>query len=586
MSNSELTPEILELILRTSRVKGCHAVYALAPRGHRVGIYFQQRRATLLAAAITSRLGADELARSKIGIIGGGVSGLTFLLAMKSEGAENTFLYEAADRILTTGNGASHRLVHPNYNRWPLLGSMDMFTNLPTLNWHADSADQVVSQLRQQIEEEYGELIKNCVKFQHVAKRVIQRDIDELTNPLRVTFETSKGEERADFRIVVIAAGFGDEDCTKWGFGDYWKRDPENYDVDQHKRPTAIYGTGDGALIDTIRCCAANPDDAWRMPLGTIARLRSGNAITIRRDSTTSVERRANPFTSFEKKIQSHEEHIRSTAWTATKRDDVVGNAYAEQESRFYRGCIKEFSQSLRDFLEIQLKPLVLDPRLRPVMIGTLKEPFEPTSAPINKLLLAYLLETDRIAFDQRERRAIEAELERCSRESAPDRNKKIVICRFGATRNFPITNEPPPSHGISVRLENDNTGAITKETDIEAQFVDALSGVTGGEYVYFDAMPHPLTKARFDGDSLAKIGDIRRRNKPILTSFAKQHLEADDVRLEQAENKDKPKWVITTALSDDAITEKLTFVGGLDGNFLGAPIVVADSARSEKGNF
>ena len=126
MPDTEITPEVLELILRTSRVKGCQDLYSLAPRGHRVGIYFQQRRATLLAAALGSRLGREKLAESRIGIVGGGVSGLTFLLAIKNRGADNAFLYEAEDDVLTIGAAASHRLVHPNYNRWPMLGSMDV----------------------------------------------------------------------------------------------------------------------------------------------------------------------------------------------------------------------------------------------------------------------------------------------------------------------------------------------------------------------------------------------------------------------------------------------------------------------------
>lgn len=583
MPDSEITPEILELILRTSRVKGCQDLYSLAPRGHRIGIYFQQRRAILLAAALRTRLGREQLADCRIGIVGGGVSGLTFLLAMKNQGANNVFLFEAEDEILTIGAAASHRHLHPNYNRWPMLGSMDIFTSLPTLNWHAGSADKVFSQMRTQARTDYQDLIKDSLKTHHTAKQVIQRSSVH-AEPLSVLFQIHNGEKREDFEIVVIAAGFSTERGSEWGCGEYWTRDLENFDVGEHKRPVTVYGSGDGALIDIIRSCAAKPNEAWQIPLGTIARLRLDEAVAIPNDSMNDIDPRFVSFSFIEKKIQSHEESIRCIAWGITRADEAAANGYAEEEARFYRERVDELKTTLVDFLEDQLKPVANEVRFCPVIVGALEHPFEPTSAPINKLLLAYLLETKRVVYDQRNNDVSKDELQRRNNKPTPQDRNTIVICRFGAAKNFPLGSGAAPPRGIPVFVESDGTNVSITETETEAHLIDALSGVTGGEYVYFEDMPHPLTQARHGLDADRMTNEMRRQNEPIITSFAREHLNTDEVEFVPGDSGTKPKWVVKTTLTDNQITEKLISIGGMDGNFCGAPIVVAkfiDKPRS-----
>ncbi len=581
MPDPEITPEILELIMRTSRVRRCDGVYSLAPRGHRVGIYFQQRRATLLAAALKSRMGREQLSASRIGIIGGGVSGLTFLLALKNEGAHNAFLYEAEGDILSIGAAASHRLVHPNYNRWPLLGSMDVFTSLPVLNWYAGTADNVIRALKAQATTDYQELAMDRIKKAHTAKRIVQRSA-EFVDPLRVTFETPRGEHEENFRIVVIAAGFSEERCIKWGCDEYWKRDPETFDVGEHKRPAKIYGAGDGALIDIVRCCAAKPDEAWQIPLGTIALLRPYDAVTMLKDRGNDIPPRQVAFSSIEKKIQSHEESIRCIAWAMTRFDEATVRTYAAEEAFFYRELVGELikdHKSVVEFLERQLKPIAGDVSLRPTIASALEHPFEPTSAPINKLLLAYLLQTSRITSIRCDKRVAEDELQRWNNESAARRRDRIVICRFGAAKNFPVGNEAPAPRALRVIVSSGGTPIELTDTNTESHLIDALAGVTGGEYLYFDAMPHPLTQARHGLDTAGRTNETRERNKPIIKSFAQEHLDATEVDLRSGNRGVGPKWVVMTALSDDDITSRLRSIGGWDGNFLGAPIVVSPRA-------
>jgi hypothetical protein len=583
MTDEAITPEIIELILRTCRVPQCSDVYSLAPRGHRIGFYFQQRRAVLLAAAIAGRTGHEQLKTKRIAVIGGGATGLSFLLAIMSQGAKQVSLYEAADSLARKGTGASHRLVHPNYNRWPLLGSMDVFTSLPELNWYAASGDKVAAQLSDKFKDEHAELISDRVNFGHKVEEIAERGSSH-GNRLKVTFVHGGSKQSEDFDLVVVAAGFGDERSLDWKLADYWTADPNDFDVDVHVRPSTVYGTGDGALIDILRCCAKKPEDAWEIPLGMIARLRDPAANTIVRDSD-KVLLRQTPFTEVEKRIQKHEESVRSIAWAMSRSDLAAMERYAKAEEKFYHDCIRSVlkeSRSTRDFLESLLKPAVLSPR-RPILCGTLGSPFEPTAAPINKLILAYLLESNRIEFVSRTRKAQVTELTKQKKRIAAGNVQSIAICRFGAVRNFPCkSGKAKPPNGIRVKLKNG--GGMASETGVEADLIDALSGITGGGYIFFDGMPDPLTKARHSSNPIGATQVTRNRNIGVLRGFAVDELKASDVDIKS--DSQGSKWVICTPLEDADITKKLNSLGGLDGNFLGLPIVVAKEIRVSKDRF
>lgn len=585
MPDQEVTPEIIDLILRTSRVKGCWNIYALAPRGYRVGMYFQQRRATLLAAAIRSRIGEAHLEDLPIAIVGGGVSGLTFLLAIRSQGARQAHLFEVSDDLVSTGQHARHRLIHPNYNRWPLLGSMDSFTTLPMLNWCAGPADKVVAQLRQELATRHSDVVEDCVHRNHRVVEVLQRSPD-LANPLQLKLNVGGVEVKKDFRMVVIAAGFDGERSTEWGFEDYWNQSADIFDRSTHQRPSMVYGVGDGALIDVVRCCAKSPENAWAIPLGTIARVRSHEALNLRQDGIQRLDVRAPGFTAFEKRIQVHEESIRSVAWAGSRAKPTAANVYATEEAKFYFQCIDDLrgeKPGLIRFIEDELKP-VAPPHLKPTLVGVLGSAFEPTSAPINKLLLAYLLATDRITYARRSSTRQITELERWHALPEYERARTITICRFGARRNFPLGNTAThPPNGIIVSVEG--AGPVACETDAEANLIDALSGVTGGEYVYFDMLPDPMTQARL-GDNRERVAELTRdSNKPILEDFARKHLGASNVTFKGLAAHG-PKWVVTTDWSSTAITAGLEKVGGLDGMFFGIPIVVAGPTGRTEDNF
>ena len=568
-----ITPEILELILRTSRVRGFRDLYSLAPRGHRVGLYFQQLRAYLLAAAIRSRLGVGTLKSCRVGVVGGGASGLTFLLAIKAAGVQTAHLFEATKAPFPRGAKTRHRVLHPAYNRWPLLRSMDVFTSLPKLNWHAGSADDVMKQLTEGLGKDRRDLETDHVKYGCTVKSISQ--IGSVGKPtFKLTYEQKRIIKDASYDFVVVATGFGDETSASWSMNGYWSEHEEDFDVGTHTRPCTVYGTGDGGLIDLVCACAKEPAKAWEIPLGTIARLRPDSATAISREpGGTSVQL----FTEFEKQIQAHEEDIRCMAWAVSRADSVALDRYATEEQDFYIGCIRELERdkpSILRYLDERFKAIAPRDR-RPVLVGTNVCGFESTSAPVNKLLLAYLLHTKRIRYTRRDRSKIKAELDHLRGLRPAQRSRAVTICRFGARRNFPLDDgDSAPTGGIKVDIQGHSP---IKETKTETQLIDALSAVTGGEYVHFASMPDARTQALFGMDPAKLSMATRRANKPVIFGFARTYLMASTVELQPEMDGSVAKWVIMTPLSDDEITEALRNMGGIDGSFLGLPITVSD---------
>lgn len=577
MSEGRVSPEILELIRRTSTISGCDSIYSLAPRGHRVGFYFQQRRATLLARALKDRLG-EKLDSARIAVIGAGITGVSFFTSLINFGAKNVFLYESSDEFFRTGAKASHRLVHPNYNRWPMLGSMDIFTSLPVLNWWAGTGEQVTGQLKKMVNEYYDNQMKNRFKPGYRCLKLTQRG-PEWRYPVLVKFNCNKRTTEEEFDLAVLSVGFGDEACKAWGLEDYWTAERVPLDTDTHEREARIFGTGDGALIDALRCCAKKPNDAWEIPLGLIARLRDEAALVLQEDKGgAKLEPRILKFSRWEIDIQRHEESIRSASWQMVKQSDKqVEERYITEEKNFYLNLVRRMIQTERTtitFLEDRLKPAA-HTNLKPRIVGKIKAPFEPTSAPINKLLLAYLLATERVEYTVAHDTG--SELRKIRRAGRTSALTKIEICRYGSPKNFLSTGTKGRTDAVSVHVTSDAGTKKHEETDLERHLIDLLSGLTGGEYVYFDAMPHPLDIARHGHDRETVPHNTRIRFKSTIEDFAQKKLAAH-VTLQPS----PPKWVIQTKMTSEEVMEQLRMLGGIDGVFCGAPIVLSRTVTAE----
>jgi hypothetical protein len=589
MFESKVAPEVIELIRRTSSISGCQHIYSLAPRGYRVGFYFQMRRAVLLIKALEERYGRDFLMTAKIAVIGAGASGIMAFCALRRMQAKEVTLYEASDKYLNTAALASHRLVHPSYNRWPMLGSMDPFTSMPLLNWCAGSGPDVAAQMQELIESDAEFDLASRLFCKHRCLSVTEL-VSSGTPVVRVNFDCSGSPKSEDFALALVCVGFGGELSEDWGFEDYWTPESVELDKDEHQRPTRVFGTGDGALIDILRCCAKDPSRAWELPLRLIAALRHPDACRLQQDRISDpIDPRKMVFTEAEKAIQRHEESLRSASWDVLKKEKRY-KAWSERalkaEEEFYKDAVKrriDARDGFFDFLERGLKPPTSGP-FQPKMFGDICSPFVPTSAPVNKMLLAYLLETGRIKYKKVERKDSKIMLDAASLAKRSRPTDEIVICRYGPHKNYPASTRSRAKMPVRVG----STSASMRQTKIESDLVDVLSGLSGGEYIYFDAMPHPLTLAR-NGSNLAAISDDERvRFARVLEKFAKDHLAADGVRLDTNEGsaRVRQKWVVETSMSPDEVEEALSKVGGLDGVFCGAAIVLPTVSAQEETEF
>ena len=130
-------------------VPGLKDVYILGSLAKRVTFYAQQRRAFWL---VWSLIQSGRLTEgSSIGIVGGGLAGITAAAAALTRGVR-VKLYEEAGILMYLQRGVLHRFIHPNYFEWPGESFEENTTHLPFLNWTADYCDNVIGEIEKEWE--------------------------------------------------------------------------------------------------------------------------------------------------------------------------------------------------------------------------------------------------------------------------------------------------------------------------------------------------------------------------------------------------------------------------------------------------
>lgn len=231
------------LILDRAKVLNLPSTYILGNYSKRVTFQSQQHRALNLVWALSEtniiRIG------SKVAIIGAGLAGLTTALAMKKKGC-HVEIYEAGDQIMNLQRGNFTRYIHPNIYDWPRAGSSERSTNLPFLNWEADTTDNVIRQIEQEWHNERDDIVLN------LNHRVTTISADQ--SMPRVSVMDPYIDEVYD--CVVVATGFGLEMTMDNGprrF--YWSSDDLHQPIKSSKKivECLVSGCGDGGLIDVLR---------------------------------------------------------------------------------------------------------------------------------------------------------------------------------------------------------------------------------------------------------------------------------------------------------------------------------------------
>jgi hypothetical protein len=222
----------------------------------------QQVRALNLVYALTESDPPLLSQHQSVAVIGGGIAGVTAAAAAVSLGSE-VHLFEQRPVLCHLQHGCDTRYVHPNIYNWPRLGSDNPYAELPLLSWRAGTAAEVT----EQIVTGFNELTNGAPHRFHLHLGATTRSADGC----RVQWDNSSGNPRGgekDFDLVILATGFG----VEYGVGEssaqsYWRNDDLNQPtpgITSEKRQLCfITGTGDGGLIDLLRCRIKGFNQGW-----------------------------------------------------------------------------------------------------------------------------------------------------------------------------------------------------------------------------------------------------------------------------------------------------------------------------------
>ena len=254
-------------IIEGSFVHGKAGLYVLGCYDDRITFFSQQVRALNLVWALNEQRYLSNA--SRIAVVGGGAAGITAAaaIALTSE-LVNVDLFEARPELLDLQSVSTRRSLDPHIYGWPEKGSTLSNAELPILDWHAGTVQEVRdSVLRdfQNIGSEVGQRLK--VKTDH---RVTT--LSEVSDGFQATIVGPSGiPETARYDVVLLAFGFGTEPSLVNGMPveSYWSDAgiPEK-DLSGDSSPTFIVsGSGDGSLIDLVAAATKNFDHAGMIRL-------------------------------------------------------------------------------------------------------------------------------------------------------------------------------------------------------------------------------------------------------------------------------------------------------------------------------
>ncbi len=214
-----------------------------------LNVHAQQQRAFNLIWSLqcVGKLGPGK----SVGIIGAGIAGITAAGAAVATGA-SVRVYDKAASVMHLQDGNQTRFLHPNIALWPDPAFGFPLTELPFLNWRAETAGNVVAQLLRQW--------KTIVQLSQ-GRAVVQLgcEIERVYwNPVmapKVSLKIKGRTRAAHHDILIVAAGYGIESPTLSNTPSYWRNDDIAQPVldSVEKKKYLVSGTGDGGLIDVLR---------------------------------------------------------------------------------------------------------------------------------------------------------------------------------------------------------------------------------------------------------------------------------------------------------------------------------------------
>lgn len=349
----------------------------------------------------------------RLAVIGAGVAGITTAVRAAYSGCD-VALFESRDRPLWRFE-SSKRLLHPRLYEWPREGYAEEDARLPLLSWTAGDGAKVTEELRRQWEF-YQRLFKG--RCSHGLKGRIDAifSCGEL-QPVRgatATLRLGNGVTEV-FQAVIFAMGFGEDRAESWVGGNhrkdaYWNTNTSRIrqkiqEISTGGRRPRVYlsGLGDSGLTDLF--AILDPEFKQESILARFLKPLQKQGL----------------LSPFEKLFEGQKEPN-----PALKPKEF--------ESELRKG-VQELNWE-NPFSSIPEVDLVLEGR---------SHRFSNATFPLNRLLLAFLLESNRVIEKKPPRGGIEP-IERNGRKRFD-----IVMTRYGAERSlqrhFPAVNDAIESY-------------------------------------------------------------------------------------------------------------------------------------------
>lgn len=239
-------------VLKRMEVRDRPRAYVLGCQAPRVTVLSQQFRAFNLIWALFAdgRLRAGD----RVGVVGGGIGGLTTAAAAMLKGC-SVVLTEERQHLMHLQRRNTTRLLHPNIYEWPSRGAEDSATRFPCMNWTADLAGEVVARLDLEWEslasesrpEVHTDTRVTAIRPSGPDGRLVLRQGDEwMSDPCDA---------------VVLAVGFGVEPAVPGlTLDSYWENDKLEQSArgSQAVKSVLVSGLGDGGCIDVLRLKYSN----------------------------------------------------------------------------------------------------------------------------------------------------------------------------------------------------------------------------------------------------------------------------------------------------------------------------------------
>jgi len=214
-------------------------IFLLGQYEKRITIYSQQLRALNLIHALIETGEVDKT--SKIGILGGGIGGLTLAYGFAIKGIKEIVVYEENKHLFQTW-GSSPRWIDPFLYSWPKKEWINDQTKLPFFNWSCDIASNVSKSFLKEHQ------ILNSHFDAVVIKLKTKGWVDEKLSQIVYGSRSDKKQ----FDKIFLATGFGFDGKTNDVQSTYWAADNLAM-LSNQKKHFYISGMGDGGIANLFR---------------------------------------------------------------------------------------------------------------------------------------------------------------------------------------------------------------------------------------------------------------------------------------------------------------------------------------------